>query len=170
MGNPSNLTDPHYEALGRIIISLPDRNDEVKCLQVKELFNDEEIFDIINDECFFYAKAFIEKYPTIEEAHYYAEQIKRISNPSKLQLQTLSIEIPEDSFIGKIGLAENTGGNIFNDVIELKERNEVIVISSDGIFIYSSYDNYEDGISVARHIFEDVAEKAFNKSHPELNP
>jgi len=166
MENPTKLTDPHYEALGRIILSLPDRNDEVKCLQVKELFNDEEIFDIINGELFFYAKVFIEKYPTIEEAYYYAEKIKEISNPS----ETILLSIPEESFIGKIGLAENTGGNIFNDVIELKGRNEVIVISSDGISIYRSYDNYEDGISVARHIFEDVAEKAFNKSHPELNP
>lgn len=78
MEKQTPLTDPHYEAIGRMIVAMPDRNDEVQMLRVKELFNDENIFDIQNGEWYFHAGAFLEKYPTIEDAEYFAEKIRNL--------------------------------------------------------------------------------------------
>lgn len=141
------ITDAHYEAIGRMIISMPDRNDEVKCLQVKELFDDEETFDIINGEWNFNARTFLEKNPYIEQAVHFATKIAEISNPPQ------PIIIPEDSEIISMRLGENTGGNVINDIIKLR-NGYLVVIFSDGVAVYKNEEAYGNGNDLRTIIFE----------------
>jgi len=62
-------------------------------------------------------------------------------------------EISQESFIETVSLAEQTGGNIYNDIITLK-NGKLIVISGDGIFIFKDEETYANGEELKSYIFE----------------
>lgn len=144
--NPT-LTDAHYEVIGKMIASMPGRSDEVKGLKVKELFNNEDIFDIHNGEWFFYVRHFLEEYPSIEEARYFKAAIWNIMNPPE-EIPT----IPEESTIKSISFAENTGGDVINDVIRLK-NGKILVLADWGVFLHKDQENYENGTEIDSFIY-----------------
>lgn len=62
-------------------------------------------------------------------------------------------EMPEESFIKRITVAEQTGGNIYNDIIYLK-NGSVVLINGDGIFIFRDEEHFEDDNDIKHYIFD----------------
>lgn len=78
------MTEKYEEILGKMIFAFPDSRDEVKCLLVKELFNNEEIFWLNENGWKFSSQEFLGYYPDITEAVYFLNEVKKIVEPIKI--------------------------------------------------------------------------------------
>jgi len=77
-------TDQQAEIVGAILIALPDNSDEVANLKIKELFNNEDIYDYDGDKWKFSGKNLIESVKNLDEALYYLNEIEKITATIKM--------------------------------------------------------------------------------------
>jgi len=74
-----------------------------------------------------------------------------LAEPTDQLINSINFKEPTDSFISAIDIAENTGGNVYNDIIELKSGH-LIVVTSDVICIYGNREGYENNECLTRYI------------------
>lgn len=79
MKKRTTFTEEQAQIVGAILIALPDNKDEVTNLKIKELFNNEDIFDYDGNKWEFSAVSFLESYKNLEEAKSFLNEIERIT-------------------------------------------------------------------------------------------
>ena len=80
-----NYTNKEAEIVGAILMALPDNNDEVSNLKIKELFDNEDIYDYDGEKWQFSGKTLIDSVKNIDEAISYLNEIEKITASAKLE-------------------------------------------------------------------------------------